>query len=324
MSKIRVAVLRGGPSSEFDVSLNTGKTVLDNLPNEYYEPLDIFIDKNGSWHRGGFLKTPSKALHNVDVVFNALHGSYGEDGKVQTILDQLQIPYTGSGAIASAIGLNKILSKKAFNQSGIKTPLHKVLTIDDINEENLLNIFRSFPHPSITKPYNSGSSMGVSMVQSFDDLKNGIAHAFEYAPKVILEEYISGKEGTMGIIDNFRGKEHYMLMPVEIRPQESNFFNYDEKYSGKQNEICPGNFTKSEIEEIEKAALAAHKSINARHYSRTDFIIHPRRGVFIIEINTLPGLTKESLVPKSLQAVGIKLGDFLHHVVQLARGWKRE
>ncbi|MEK7568011.1 MAG: D-alanine--D-alanine ligase [Patescibacteria group bacterium] len=319
MLKTRVAVLRGGPSSEYEISLQTGKTVLDNLPEEHYTPYDIFIDRSGIWHRSGLPKEPIEALKDMDVVFNALHGTYGEDGKLQTILDQIAMPYTGSGALSSALGMNKVLAKKHFLQNGIKTPHYKLLSIENALPENLVEIFRTFPHPAVVKPYNSGSSLGVSVVNNFAELQNALAKAFEYANKVLIEEYIAGREGTIGIIENFRNKEYYPLLPIEISRQNNSVFGYDTKYNeGGVSEISPAKFTKEELEKIEKAVIEAHKAIHAKHYSRVDFILSPRRGVYILEVNTLPGLTKESLMPKSLDSIGVKISDFLHHLVSLA------
>ncbi len=311
--------MRGGPSNEYDVSLKTGKTVLDNLPEEYYTSFDIFIDRGGVWHRSGVPREPHKALRDIDVAFNALHGHFGEDGKLQTMLDNWGIPYTGSGALASALGMNKVLAKKSLASYGIKTPMHRLVTVSPELPERLHEIFRSFPHPSVVKPYNAGSSLGVSLARTYDEMQRGVAEAFEYSPQVLIEEYISGKEGSMGLIENFRDKEHYTLVPAEIRKSGSEVFGFNAKYSDGSREICPGNFTKQEIAMIENAVVNAHKALNARHYSRTDFIVHPKRGVYVLEVNTLPGLAEESLLPKSLKAIGVKISDFLHHLITLAK-----
>ncbi|MDO8492276.1 MAG: D-alanine--D-alanine ligase [bacterium] len=320
MLRTRVGVLRGGPSSEFDVSLATGKTVLDNLPEDLYQPIDIFIDQKGEWHRRGIPVTPERAVMDIDVIFNALHGQYGEDGKVQQLLDHFKMPYTGSGALASAVGMNKILAKKHFVQKGIKTPYYKVIEMSPNLDEKLVEIFRTFPQPSVIKPYNGGSSLGVTVARNFNEFCQSTANAFHYSPKIIIEEYIDGREGTLGLIENFRQMPIYALLPVEIQPINGRtFFDYEAKYAGHSNEICPGNFSKGEVEEIIKAVSASHEAIGGRHYSRTDFIIHPRRGIYVLEVNTLPGLTESSLIPKSLQALGIKLSEFLHHIISLAQ-----
>ncbi len=322
MSKKKVGVLRGGPSSEYEVSLKTGKSVMDNLADRY-ECLDIFIDKEGNWHYLGAPVEPKNIFKKVDVIFNALHGAYGEDGTVQTLLDLHNVPYTGSTALASAVGMNKLLSKKVYKNHNLKTPLHTTVSKDDNSPAEIVRIFKSFPMPVVVKPASGGSSVATAIAQTMSDLQNAVDDALKYSNTALIEEFISGKEATCGVVDNFRNMDIYSLMPVEIRkPASSTFFDYNAKYSGQSQEICPGNFTAVEKEMIQKLAIDAHRALGLRHYSRSDFIIHPRRGIYILETNTLPGLTAESLLPKSLQAVGCTLPDFLDHLIKLALGGK--
>ena len=318
MNKIRVGVLRGGPSSEYEISLKTGGNVLKSLP-EKYSPIDIFIDKEGVWHIQGIPHKPHETFKKVDVVFNALHGEYGEDGKVQKILDTFSIPYTGSKTLPSAIGMNKALAKNIFKSYGIKTPYYKVESKSDDVGEIASRLFNTFPMPAVVKPIASGSSVGVSIAYTFQGLQDALSKAFEYSDKALVEEYIKGREATCGVVDKFRGNDFYSLLPIEIiKPEKSDFFDYEAKYCGGSQEICPGNFSQSEKEAIQNLAIKAHKVLGLRHYSRSDFIISPRRGIYILEVNTLPGLTAESLLPKSLQAVGCSLPDFLDHLITLA------
>src|SRR3989344_2335104 len=319
-SMTKVAVLRGGPSSEFEVSLNTGAGVLKNLP-EQYEGIDVFIDKKGMWHIAGLPIKPESLTRRADVAFNAMHGEYGEDGTVQTILENLRMPFTGSGSLASAIGMNKILSRNVFKQHGIKMPVHKVIERKDYDELTAHKLWTTFMQPSVVKPYNRGSSVGVSIVRSLPEMKLALEKAFMFSDKAVIEEYIAGREATCGVLDNFRGHDNYPLLTVEIVPLKHQvFFDYESKYSTESGaeEICPGNFTKAETAEIQRIALLAHKAINAKHYSRTDFIIHPKRGIYCLEINTLPGLTPTSLLPKEVQAVGSSYSELLDHLLQLA------
>jgi D-alanine-D-alanine ligase len=318
MQRIKVAVLRGGPSSEYEVSLKTGKNVIDNLPDKYI-PTDVFISKDGSWNVDGVPTTPYKVFQNVDIVFNALHGEYGEDGKVQQLFEKFNVKYTGSKTLASALGMNKILAKEIFLKAGIKTPIYKVFNKKENIKNEALNIFKSFPIPAIVKPNGSGSSMGVSIIKKLEDVVPSIEEAFKYSDTVIMEEFIEGKEATCGVVEKFRGKEIYPLLPIEItHPKEFKFFNFEAKYSGKSKEICPGNFSKNESEMIQKIAVEAHRVLNLKHYSRSDFIVSPKRGIYILEVNTLPGLTKESLLPKSLEAIGCSMSEFLDHVLTMA------
>ncbi len=320
MSKIRVGVIRGGPSSEYEVSLKTGASVLKHLSNKY-DVHDIFISKTGEWHKGGMPYKPAEMINNFDVIFNALHGEYGEDGKVQHLLDTIGIPYTGSGYLASALGMNKALSKKIFSDIGIKTPHHKIIKKDEYTHADIVDLFKTFPMPAVVKPVRAGSSSGVSIVHNIAEIEQGLVLAFKYDSEVLVEEYISGREVTCGVIEGFRGEAFYSLLPVEIiHGSASGIFDYEAKYSGKSKEICPGNFTKDEIKKIQDASVTVHKALGLRHYSRSDFIVHPKRGVYILEVNTLPGLTDESLFPLSLSAVGSSMPEFLVHTLELARG----
>ncbi len=318
MRRIRVAILRGGPSSEHEVSLKTGKSVLENLGDKYV-PTDVFIDKKGEWHVDGVSVKPEKVIQNHDVIFNALHGKYGEDGELQQMLDAFGARYTGSKALASAITMNKKISKDIYEKFGLKTPIYLLIKKGDDISGLDQKIFKSFVFPVIVKPVNGGSSIGVSLINDLKHIETAVKKAFEYSDEVLIEEYISGTEATCGVIEKFKGKKIYSLLPIEIRKQKGNdFFDYDAKYSGKSEEICPGNFSKDESEKVQKMACDAHEALGLRHYSRSDFIVHPKRGIYILETNTLPGLTKESLLPKELSAIGSSLSQFLDHVITLA------
>jgi len=318
MHRIKVAVLRGGPSNEYEVSLKTGKSVLKNLPDKYI-PTDVLIDKKGNWHIDGIPTTPAKVFQGNDVIFNAMHGEYGEDGKIQQLLDGFNVKYTGSKALGSALGMNKILAKEIFIKNKIKTPVYKVVRKGDDLSIISHDLFKSFPMPCIVKPHGSGSSVGVAIAKNVTELELALENAFKYSDNAIVEEFISGKEGTCGVIENFRKEKIYPLLPVEIvKPISSGFFDYNAKYSGESKEICPGNFSEKEKRAMQEMAIKAHEVLGLRHYSRSDFIVHPKRGVYILEINTLPGLTEESLMPKSLKAIGCNLSTFLDHIITLA------
>lgn len=318
--KIKVAVLRGGPSSEYEVSLMTGAGVLKNLP-EHYEAIDILIDKKGVWHMHGLPILPHNLHKKADVAFIAMHGEYGEDGTVQRLLEQLHMPFTGSPSLASAIGMNKVLAKKAFTQYGLKTPVHKIVTKDEYNKHTAIELYKTFPQPSVIKPVNGGSSVATSIARTHEEIDNALQKVFEVSDKALIEECIKGKEATCGVLEHFRDTDIYSLLPIEIVPKSHQaFFDYEAKYSSESGaeEKCPGNFTKEESKMIEEFAKIAHKAIGARHYSRSDFIIHPKRGIYILEINTLPGLTPASLMPKAIAAVGSSYSELLDHLIQLA------
>jgi len=319
--------MRGGISPEYDVSLKTGGAVLKNLPKEKYHPVDVLLTKDGTWHIGGLPTDLPKLSKKVDVVFNALHGEYGEDGKVGRLLEHFNIPYTGSRSMPSAISMNKELSKKAFRKAGLRTPKHATIESCRIAEamkkphlfqELIFDILERVPTPLVVKPVSGGSSVGVFIIDTERDLPGVLQTVAESGWNLMFEEFIAGKEATCGVVENFRGEKIYSLLPIEIRPfTENKFFDYEAKYGGKSEEIIPGNFSKKESQVLQNMAKLAHQSLGLRHYSRSDFIVTPK-GIYILEVNTLPGLTEQSLIPKSLQAVGSSLPEFLDHIIGLA------
>jgi len=320
MSKIVVGVLRGGPSSEYEVSLDSGKTVLTNLP-EKYRPVDVFISKNGEWHTDGLVRTPAKALDGVDVVFNSLHGEFGEDGQVQRILEGIQIPYTGSDSISSALGMHKARAKEAFARLGLKVPNHRIVLDEEDPALISREIFETMFLPLIVKPISTGSSVGMTFISNYRDLEDALKSAFKYGKGAMVEQYIKGRETTCGVLEKYRDNEHYALLPVEIIcPSEKKYFDYDEKYSEKSQtqKHCPGNFTHDEKRAIENAAVRAHQSLGLRHYSRSDFIMTPKGEIYVLEANSQPGLTEHSFLPLSLRTAGTEMPEFLDHVIELA------
>jgi D-alanine-D-alanine ligase len=171
--------------------------------------------------------------------------------------------------------------------------------------------------PVVVKPASSGSSVGITLVQDIKDLAAALLDAAKHSNEVIIEEYIKGTEATVGVIEGFRGEELYALPAVEIR-SKTDFFDFAAKYEGKSEEIVPAPFSKKIKDELADLARRVHKAVGLRHYSRSDFIIHPKRGIYVLEVNTLPGLTNESLVPKSLRAVGSDTHELIDHLIELA------
>jgi D-alanine-D-alanine ligase len=320
---LRIGVIRGGPSHEHQVSLGSGATVLKVLQDHFehkYEPRDILIDHNGVWHIDGVKTTLSKIPHQIDVAFNALHGTYGEDGKIQQYFETHGMPFTGSGSLASAMGMNKVFSKNTFAEHDIKSPYWREIPSEEIlnQPDHVFNdLFTTFQLPAVVKPTSSGSSVGVTIVRTYPELPAALALAADHGHSVLVEEYIKGIEATCGVLEGFRGQELYALPPIEIRTKNS-FFDYKAKYEGQSEEIVPASFSSKIKKTIEDLAIKIHRAFNLRHYSRSDFIIHPRRGIYVLEVNTLPGLTGESLIPKALRAVGSDVPEFVDHVIGLA------
>ncbi len=318
--KIHVGVLRGGPSSEFEVSLKTGASVLKHLP-EKYQAHDIFIDKQGVWHIHGVPRSPDRILRKLDVVFNALHGEFGEDGGVQKILEHFNIPFTGSKAFSSALAMNKVTAKKIFQKAGLQTPRFQVLLKEGQTKEKLFDIYNTLSYKVIVKPISKGSSVGVSLVHDFSSFARALDEVFISDESALVEEYITGRESTCGVVEAFRNMSVYPLLPIEIvKPGHKDFFDYEAKYGGETQEICPAPFPLEIKKEIQHMAMRAHEALGLKHYSRSDFIWNKEKGIFILETNSLPGLTEESLLPKSLEAIGCKFNHFLDHLVSVAMG----
>ncbi|MBI3572548.1 D-alanine--D-alanine ligase [Candidatus Kaiserbacteria bacterium] len=325
MDGIVVGVLRGGPSREHAVSLKTGAAMLAALPEEQYTARDIYIDTEGQWHDRGRPITPERALRQIDVALVALHGEYGEDGEVQKVLERFGIPYAGADALGSYLATHKLMSKARAEEAGLRTPAFRYVAAPAGSEEGAREAIRGFRQPVVVKPVGWGSSLGVSVVGGYAPVLAAVQKLFtDGAAGVLVEEYIDGREATVGIIENMRGEALYALPPVEIIPPEGNFFSYEAKYSGDTREICPGHFSRTAAEELVHAAKAMHRALGLRDYSRSDFIVAPRggplgaEGVYYLETNSLPGLTPQSLMTKALAAVGISLHDFLSHLVNLA------
>jgi D-alanine-D-alanine ligase len=315
-----VAVLRGGPSREHDVSLKTGHAILSNLDQSLFSPRDIFIDRKGVWHERGLPTTPERILPTVDVVLLGLHGEYGEDGEVQKLLERFGVPYAGADSFGSYLAMHKVLAKERARELGVRTPRYYFVEPDSDVHAIAYAINRSFMPPVVVKPIRWGSSVGVSMVHGYAPLVSALTDLLASgAGGVLVEERIRGTEATAGVVEGLRGEALYALPPIEIIPPESDFFSYTAKYTGITKEICPGRFPKNITEELQRLARTMHEGLSLRHYSRSDFIVSPK-GIYYLETNTLPGMTEESLLPKSLAAIGVKFTDFLSHLVSLALG----
>ncbi len=319
--KTRVGVLRGGPSSEYEISLQSGATILKHLP-EHYHPVDIFIDRNGAWHTQGVRHEAHRIFPKLDVIINGLHGEYGENGEVQHLLESHGIPFSGSGRFACALAMNKSLAKNIVGRMGIKTPAHRLIRREEMESLTPVveELFRSFPQPSVVKPRGGGSSLGITIVGTPEELAHALDQAFLMCDAVLIEEYIGGKEATCSILEDFRGEHWYAFLPSEVRiPPESLFFDYFAKYSGKSEILCPGNFTNEEKRELQDSARRVHEALGLRHYSQSDFKVHPKRGIYFIEVDALPHLAEvHSPYLKALHAVGASTPEFLDHVARLA------
>jgi D-alanine-D-alanine ligase len=320
MSHLQVAVLRGGPSEENAVSMRTGAAVLRALAEAGYQTKDVVITQEGDWLDHGLVRQPDNILKAVDVVFIALHGEYGEDGEVQRMLQRLHIPFTGSRSFPSAQAFNKTLTKRTLAAHDILTPAYQEVIKDEYtNPSQIASAINSAFGPEyIVKPVASGSSFGVEIVRPGQDLSAVIERALEQYDRILIEEYIRGREATVATLENFRSTDIYVFPAIEIvTPREAKFFDTEFKYNGCTSEICPSNFPYKAKSELAEVAAAAHEILDLSQYSRSDFIVS-ESGIYFLEVNTLPGLTSESLYPKAAAAVGLDLKNLVTHLVETA------
>jgi D-alanine-D-alanine ligase len=305
MAKLKVAVLMGGKSPEHEVSLVTGRGVVENLDKEKYEVVPITIPKETNDLEFLDLSPPP------DLFFIALHGPFGEDGTIQGILDFLGYKYTGSGVLASALGMNKIMFKKVIKQENIPTPNWIVLNKSEtILDEKLNKIGPSW----VVKPSSQGSSVGINIVNKQKELKKALDKAFEFDNQVLVEEYIDGIEVSCGLL----GNDNPRALPViEICPK-TEFFDYQAKYNAEKcEEIVPARISDQLTEKVQDLAKRVYRTINCCGFGRVDMIIkdnHP----YVLEINTIPGLTPTSLLPQEAKAAGISYSKLLDKVIEFS------
>jgi len=292
---LTITVLLGGPSAEREVSFKTGRAVaqaLRSLGHVVHE-----IDP-----QSGELDIPSE----TDVVFLALHGTYGEDGTVQRQLESLGLPYTGCGPESSRVAFDKVLTKERCLAAGVPTARYVVLTSP--NEPWP----QGWEPPVVLKPVRQGSSVGLQFVDAAADWTRALTEAFRFDSEVLMEERILGRETTVAIMD---GKP---LPVVEIRPKEGSY-DYQNKYTaGRTEYFCPAPFDAPTTESIQAAALGAYHAVGGRDYARVDIMVHPTGVPFVLEVNTLPGMTETSLLPKAAAAAGMSYAQLCQAMVDLA------
>ncbi|MBX2866802.1 ATP-grasp domain-containing protein [Candidatus Kaiserbacteria bacterium] len=318
MSKIRVAVLRGGPSDEYDLSMQTGKAVIDALDPEQFEVLDVVVTKNGEWLYAGKARFPEQILASVDVAFVALHGAFGADGKVQRLLDRMGIPYTGSKSYASGVAVNKVLTKDFLRDKGIKMPPHMVVSQDSLRNIHGLseNIASMFGPEYVIKPVDSGSSLGAMMVQNTALLPQALTDALNTYPQVLVEKRIPGKEATCGVVNRFREKNAYVLPAIEVQPGASGIYDADAKQDCVSHEMVPGNFSSKQKQELEKLTKDIHEYMGLSQYSRSDFVVGDDGEIYFLEVNTHPQLTPQTSLARGVESVGSSFKELIEHLVR--------
>lgn len=307
MNKVRLALIAGGVSREREVSLNGARGVERALDPEKYEVVryDPAID---------LARIATDAV-NIDVAFILLHGIHGEDGTMQGFLELLGIPYQGSGVLGSALAMDKNLAKTMYKLHGLPVANWEMALRHEIADpQRLLETLRL---PLVIKPVRQGSSIGMSIVRERDELSAALALAFSHDNEVMVEEFVAGREITVGVI----GNDELVALPlVEIIPDEQYaFFDYEAKYKpGATKEVCPAEVSEDIRKKAQEYGKTAHRALELRGYSRTDMIVSGSGDIYILETNTIPGMTPTSLLPQAAAQGGLSFSALLDRLIELA------
>lgn len=292
----KIAVLYGGLSAEREVSLKSGAAVHEALVNLGYDAIAIDVDR----HLASVL-----ADNSVDLAFIALHGRYGEDGAVQGLLEMAGIPYTGSGVLASALAMNKVYAKAAFAAAGMLIAPYVVVARGEQFDPQTLG----FTFPVVVKPSQEGSSVGISIVKNPKDMGVALETAFRYDKEVLVEQFIDGREIQVGIL------EDRALGAIEIIPRNQ-FYDFEAKYTpGMAEHVFPAPLPEGLYRKALETGAAAHHALGCSGYSRVDLLVTSREECYVLEVNTLPGMTALSLFPEIAGGVGIPFGELLERIL---------
>ncbi|MEK7628739.1 MAG: D-alanine--D-alanine ligase [Patescibacteria group bacterium] len=324
--KIHISLISGGPSREHEVSVRTARVIAKNLDKNRYSLTRIFISKTGVWKFPDSAKkfdhldavTYLKKKVCPDIAFIALHGTFGEDGTIQTLFDSVGIRYTGSGVLASTLAMDKCASLALYKYAGLRVPKTILLSPHSLSHsQEAVEEAKAFGMPCVVKPADSGSSVGVSIVKSLDEIAPALVKAQESSSRIIVQEYIQGDEVTCAVLDEHEGA--IALPPTHIIPQSSAFFDYHAKYTkGATQEITPPQLPAKVIDKIQESALVAHHLLGCRGISRTDMLVRAGK-IYMLETNTIPGMTETSLYPQAAAAVGITFPQLLNKIIETAR-----
>jgi len=294
---LNIVVFLGGPSAEREVSLRSGQAVARALRTLGHQITEI-DPQSGKW------TLPS----GTDVVFLALHGSYGEDGTVQHELDALGVPYTGCGSVASRIAFDKVITKERLVSAKVPTAKYAVIKDSTVPFPSTLKF------PVVAKPVRQGSSVGLKFVDRLEDWQSALTESLRFDSEVLVEERVIGRETTVAILD------HVALPIVEVRPKQGTY-DYQNKYTAGATEyLCPAPFDSATTARIQESALAAFEVVGGRDYARVDVMVTQYNEPVVLEVNTLPGMTETSLFPKAATAAGLSYAEVCQKMVELALG----
>ena len=288
----------GGRSSEREISIKTGKQISQALRGEGYEVKEI--------DPAGALVKDLKDFQ-PDVVFIALHGKYGEDGTIQGLLELLGFPYTGPGVLSSALCMDKVIAKKVMCYEGIPTPSFQVIT-EQLDDGAMENLIKELGLPLVVKPSKQGSAIGVSIVRKTGELEKALTEALKYDQAVLVEEYIDGTELTAAVL----GTNNPRVLPLIEIVSETEFYDFTAKYSpGMSHHIIPARISPEAARKVEELALRTYRAMDCRQLSRVDFMLNSEGEPFVLETNTIPGMTETSLFPESAKAAGISFTELV-------------
>jgi D-alanine-D-alanine ligase len=313
----RIGIIRGGISPEYHFSLKTGANVQKALMDAGFEAIDMLLDKDGVLHIKGVPADMEKATASVDAVWNALHGEFGEDGKLSRLLDDYGIPYTGSGALASGMAFNKQTAKEAAKSLGISTP-ESLLVIPDGTEsvsEITQRIYQHMAPPWVMKPLTGGASVRTHFAFTALDLAMMVEESVSHQEPFIVEQYIYGREAAVGVINNFRNKDTYVLPAVEIKSPSRGVLHHDMRAGGEEYAVAGGSLSPREREDVAAFAMRLHHMFGAEDYSQSEFIIDARGKVWFIEMDTQPHLHDNAPFLVALDAVGSSLKEFVSSII---------
>jgi D-alanine-D-alanine ligase len=305
---MKVAVLMGGPSEEHAISLKSGQGIVEALRQRQWDVESAVIPKTSTVDEAGAVVRQVLGALHPDATFIALHGAFGEDGSVQQLCDELHLAYTGSDALASRLGMDKVASRKRFEAAGLAVPAWQLIDATSAHQID----WACASYPMVIKPVNQGSSLGVSIVRDPAEAPRALSMAAQFGPRVLIETFIPGREMTVGVL----GDE--ALPVVEIRPKHP-FFDYAAKYTvGETDYVVPAPLPPAVASAVQAAGLFAHRALGCRHFSRTDLILTPEGRPVVLEVNTIPGFTPTSLLPKAAACAGISYGELCEQLVMMA------
>lgn len=306
---MKIAVLYGGISGEREVSLSSGKGIMNALKSNGHDV--IGIDFNPS--------EIDKILQlNVDLVFIGLHGKFGEDGRIQGLLDMLEIPYVGSDVLASALAMDKDKAKQIFQSYNIPVAKSRAFKITDITDRDKIEekIQTLFTLPFVIKPNREGSTLGLTIVEDYNQIKNAIVSALGSDDVILVEDFVEGREITVPVMGSIGTEE--ALPIIEIIPKNK-YYDYESKYSvGGSEHIIPARIDDETTKLIQDYAVKAHQSLGCKTYSRVDFMLDQNNIPIILEVNTLPGMTPTSLFPDAAKSIGLSYNDMIEAFVRLS------